>query len=306
MRGIDVVVMIFLLVFAGMGIYIIWLNLPTGSIEYGSPDSDLIYNITSKTNLQFYNNLRYKDKEIEYKFDKLCDDKKQQDVLRAFSILSNRTDLIFKSFLNESELLIYCSEIAPEPDQEDHFIAGEGGPTEIINASRYYVIKSGKISLFRDDKCSKPNIALHEILHALGFDHLPNKESIMYPVTDCRQQIDNEIIREINRLYSEKSYPDIVVLEASANRTGRYLSFSLTVANYGLEDANDVNLSVYADDKLVKSFDLDEIPIGRKKIFTVNNLKVQKSLSSLEFGAYQDPFNDLNEKDNDINLIFPN
>jgi hypothetical protein len=212
-------------------------------------------------------------------------------VEEAFSILEQRTVLEFYES-NSPEIDILCSELAPKPEDRSHFVAGEGGPTEIINTSVYYVIFSGKVSLFRDEKCSTPHIALHEILHALGFDHSSDKGSIMYPVTDCDQTLDNYIVDEINRLYEIPSYSDLGIQDIRADKSGIYLGFHIEVANYGFRDAKNVALKVYSQGELVKEFDLEDIPVGTRKFLDVKNTRVSKSANEIRFLVTTSPEED--------------
>ena len=112
-----------------------------------------------------------------------------------------------------------CSDITPEPTQKDHFVAGEGGPTLVINTTVYAIILEGKIALYRHEICDEPQIALHELLHALGFDHNSNSKSIMYPITNCAQELDDYIVQTINQLYSVPSRGDLLIEEIDANKS---------------------------------------------------------------------------------------
>ena len=183
----------------------------------------------------------------------------------------------------QPQIEILCSDVAPAAEEKNHFVAGEGGPTRIINASAYYVILGGKVSLYRSETCDEPKVALHEVLHALGFDHNQNPESIMYPVTNCRQHLDQYIIDTIDDLYKADSLPDLSIVDVSASKGGRYLFFDIGVANYGLRDASAVNLTVLADGNEVRSFDLQGITIGTKKVFSVQNLRIPTGTQHVSF-----------------------
>ncbi len=283
MKIIEVIVLLLLFFVLGFGTYILWLNLPGKSVEYQPYATD--YSGMEGNGIQFYPNMRYKDRVISYYIEPSCSDKKKLDVEESFSFLSVNTILRFTHGLsNDAEIKVLCSNIAPTAQEAGHFVAGEGGPSEVINASVYSVILSGKVSLYRDDKCGEPKVALHEILHALGFDHnYTSSKSIMYPTTQCDQTIDKYIIDKINSLYSVDSKTDLAIEKVNANKTGRYLSFEIVVINIGLKDALDSTLNVIADGENVKDFNLGKIDIGTKKVLTVQNIKIPSNSEKIRF-----------------------
>lgn len=293
MRVFYTIIMVLLLGMLGASSYILWQQykdfggipfITQGKPDFGSFSTNLSF--PEGNNSQFYPNMRYKDKRISYWIEPMCDYEKEQEMIGAFSILSEEAVLSFyPAVKDDAEISVFCSELAPEPEEEGHFIAGEGGPSRIINTSVYSVILTGKISLYREDKCDMPQIALHELLHALGFDHRHDKNSIMYPITSCDLQLDRSIIDEINALYSVPSKPDMIIERVSANRTGRYLNFEISVVNYGLEDASDVMLKVYSGGQEVKSFELKNMSIGLSKVLSVQNLKLSGDSDELLFSV---------------------
>ncbi|MBI5804094.1 matrixin family metalloprotease [Candidatus Pacearchaeota archaeon] len=273
MKAVDFLVLIILLGLLAAGSYFLWLNLPGEKIEFESYNANLSYNLPSESS-QFYPNMRYVEKDISYSVSRSCNAQKKLDVERAFATLEGITILNFYSSENSPEIVFSCSNISPEPEEEGHFVAGEGGPSIIINSSRYAVIKAGKVALYREEKCDTPQVAIHEILHALGFDHNNNKNSIMYPVTDCNQKIDETIIEEINRLYSEPSLGDLIIEKAEAEKSGRYLSAEVLLANYGLKDVQKSELEFLVNGKIIKSFEMNEINVGAKKSLSITNLRI--------------------------------
>jgi len=286
MRMLGVLFLILSFGFLGFGVYLLWLNLPGDPVEFQEYSADIPS--FEGNNSQFYSNMRYRDKVISYSIEDVCNVKKREDAAEAFSILSESTVLRF--FLDEenSEIRILCSDLAPEPKERGHFVAGEGGPSEVINASLFNVILSGKVSLFRTDKCEEPQIAMHEILHALGFDHNNNPGSIMNPVTNCNQEVDSYIIEEINDLYSKPSLPDLIIEKTSADKIGRYLDFEIIVSNIGLKDSKNASLVVKADSSEVKEFSLGIIEIGTKRILTVENVRVPRKFDKIVFSVVSD------------------
>ena len=283
MKIIDSIILILLIATLIFSLYVLNLYLPflPGSEEkfykFSANFSDQI-----SGNIQFYPNMRYKDRTISYSIENACPDSKKTDVARAFNIISGKTILEFYQSEN-GEIQIYCSELAPRPEERNHFIAGEGGPSKTINTTLFSVILLGKISLYRNEKCSTPNIAVHEILHSLGFDHNNNKDSILYPITSCDQQIDQYIIDEINKLYAYDSLPDLAIASADASKTGRMLDFEVHIYNIGLANATAPKLEVYANDKLAKEVELDNFDIGTRIRITITNIILPASANKITF-----------------------
>ncbi len=300
MRFLDFLILILLLFILGIGVVLLWTNIPNlpgqkvQQQEFNLDKKDLDFG----KGIQFYPRMRYKNRTISYTISDSCDSVKRKDIEKAFSILDQQTILNFKS-ISDGEISVLCSDIAPEPKEEGHFIAGEGGPSEIINTSNYAVILSGKVSFYRRTaECVRPNVALHEILHALGFDHNKNKESIMYPVTECGQILDGYIIDKINELYSVDSAPDLVIEKIKATKTGRYLGFEIAIGNFGLQNSLNSSLIVYSDETEVKTFYLENIDIGTRKILKVDNLRGPLTTDRLIFEVKSNE----NELDKDNNI----
>src|SRR3989344_331819 len=302
MKFLDFLILLLLFTIIGLGVYVIWFNLPIGP---GGYNTFSINTSKSESNsIQFYPNMRYVDKTINYYISNSCDFERMKNAQEAFLVIGDKTVLTFTKVGNPSDaqIRVLCSNIAPTPEEEGHFVAGEGGPSEIINSSRYAIILSGKVSLFRLTNCDSPNVAIHEILHALGFDHNGNEKSIMYPITGCDQEIDIYIINEIDRLYRADSLPDLVIEKGAANKTGRYLSFDITIANFGLKDSTDSDLSIYAGGELVKDFNLGEINIGTRKVLSVENLRVPRDSGDILFQVRTED-RELDDSNNEVKIL---
>lgn len=283
MELLDILVLLVLFVILGIGVYLLYLNVPRDPQPYQDFSLER-QGAIDENNLQFYPAMRYRDKSISYHISSACNATKKKDVERALSVLSQNTVLTFYEASQNAEMNILCSEVSPSTEEKGHFIAGEGGPSEIINTSRYAVILSGKVSLYRKTtQCVQPNIAIHEILHALGFDHINDPKSIMYPVTQCDQKIDEIIFDKINQLYSTLSLPDLAIEKVSAINKGPYVDFEIHIANYGLDDSLNSTLIVFTDKKNVKEYSLEKIPIGIKKILKVDNLRIPLQSKGISF-----------------------
>jgi hypothetical protein len=92
--------------------------------------------------------MRYPDRTITYFVSKNCSAKKTNDFLEAVEFSRAGDNLDFRQS-DKPDILVTCSNVAPEPNEEGHFVAGEGGPSVIVNATRYAVIMLGRIGLYR-------------------------------------------------------------------------------------------------------------------------------------------------------------
>ena len=284
MRLFETVLLIIMIGALLLGVYLLMDFWNKKTVDFQSFNAELTANLSDKTN-QFYPNMRYPDKLITYSIGGSCTDSNKIEIMSALATLSSKTVLRF-SEKDNGEIKYFCSNIQPSAEEEGHFIAGEGGPSEIINESVYFVILSGKVALYKPTNCDKPNVAIHETLHALGFDHTNKSSSIMYPITNCNQEIDQSISDEINRIYSIPSEADLLIESLDANIVGRYLNFNITVSNLGFKDADNAILKVYSEDKLVKDFSLNNIDFGTRKLLSVSVMLVGSNSRNLKFEVY--------------------
>lgn len=283
MGFLDFIVLIVLFVLLFTGVYFLWKGLPVETVDFETFYGNLSQGLPENSS-QFYPNMRYVDKNIGFSLSPNCSAKKQNDFIEATQIIERKTVLNF--FESDTpDITVSCSNISPKPAEKGHFIAGEGGPASIINASRYAIILTGKIALYRPESCDTPQIAVHEILHALGFNHNNNTESIMFPYTNCEQTIDQDIINEINRLYLEPSKADLIIESVSANKTGRYLNFDITVANHGLKSVPGSLLRISVGESTIQTFDIKELDIGARRKINVQNLKIPKNTQTISFSV---------------------
>ncbi len=275
--------------------------IPYNKIEfYSEPESSNFSLPTYNGEMQFYPNMRYQSKEISYKIGNECTLKKKNDMEIAFDIVENLTILNFYEVAGNEEISIACEE--KYITEEGLFIAGEGGPTKIIAGDEFNVIFNGNILLLRESKCPTPNIAIHELFHALGFNHSLNSGNVMYPVSNCNQDIGEDISELINKLYSYPSYPDLSFVNVSANIEGRYLNTNMTIKNIGLRDSEKAEIEIYADEKLVKKIELEPINIGEGRIITLGNIWIfNANIDTLKFIINSD-FNELEKENNKVIL----
>lgn len=287
----------FLMVVVLLGFY--WI-VPFNEVNFGSNEGNNNFNPDDSSNgMQFYPNMRFPTSEISYKIID-CPLGKKDNMEQAFDIISNKTILSFYSVSDNEEITITCD--SKNKIEGELFIAGEGGPVNITQTSNFSVIKKGQILLIKESECENPNIAIHELLHVLGFDHSANPKNIMYNISSCDQEISQDIINTINGLYSTPAYADLSIKNVSAIMNGKYLNANLTVINDGLAASKNSVLKIYADEKLVKEFDIEELGIGYGVRLTLTNIFVFRiSVSELEFFIdYSET--ELNKDDNKVIL----
>lgn len=281
---------------------VIYWFMPFGATEFfiKSPGhANFSLNSSVFENMQFYENMRYPDERISYQI-YTCVLQKENNMRRAFDILENKTILEFYPVNYDEEISITCDSKARI--EEGLFIAGEGGPTNITKTDNFNVILHGKILLIKESGCENPNIALHELLHALGFGHSSNRNNIMYNFSRCSQTMGEDIPNLINELYSYPSYADLSFENISAVMNGRFLDLNITIRNHGLKKAEEFNIKIYADDKLVKEFDSDELEIGMGRMIILTNLWISKlNFNELEV-SINSTFSELDKKNNKIIL----
>ncbi len=268
----------------------IYFFVPINTVNLTSPSffqnsSVSLNNSFGDSDLQFYNNMRYRSNRISYKISEDCSLQKKDDMKYALDIISNLTILEFYSSIYGEEITILCSDT--NVLQGDMFIGGEGGVTNVTVSGDFNVIFNGQILLIRDAKCPTPNIAIHELLHALGFDHSINPGNIMYETYDCSQTIGNEIPDFINQIYSVSEKPDLVFEDVEAVLNGKYLDANVSIRNAGLSYSPDSTLVISVDGKIVKTVDISSLGIGfgRKVGFTnlwINKINVNEITFSLE------------------------
>ena len=285
-KFLDFIFLTFLIAIVLTASYFLYLNVPTSAIDLTFSKDPSGIEIPLSNNIQFYPAMRYPNRIITYQMKDSCSSDRKLDAQKALSQIRQRTVLTFELVHNDPELTIECSKNSTkQPENEDHFIAGEGGPTKVINTTRYAVILEGSVSFFKEESCDSPIVAIHEILHALGFDHTSDKSSIMYPISKCDQVLKNSITNTIDELYSQPGYADLVVTEIKATKSGRYVDFNISIYNSGLLDVKEANLIVLGNQREIKSFELGEIKIGSTKFLSVTNLAGPRTFSELNFNV---------------------
>ena len=223
----------------------------------------------------FYPNIRFNHNNLSYFIESSCSYNRAKRMELAFSTIEEKVKIIsfYPETSRDADIMIGCSQDYIEKE-ENVFIAGEGGPTKIINTSLYNVILQGKISLFRKVSCDFPLVEIHELLHVLGFDHSKDEKSIMYNYSSCDQVISDDIVNNLILLYSVEPLADLYISEINATKKGRYLDFSIEVRNKGLINADNSQLIIKVQDQEIDTFDFGIIEFGGGKSLSVKNLRL--------------------------------
>ncbi len=272
----KVILSLFTLIAVAM-IILYWI-ISSGQVRF-TENSNPNFNVGNiSSNMQFYKNMRYPSSNISYKIENNCSLERRNAMEEALIYVENLTVLRFYPVSQNPEIAISC-DYKTIPSGEA-FVAGEGGPIKIIAEDNFDVILKGEVLLLRDSQCPRPNIEIHELMHALGFAHSKNPENIMYPVSDCSQTLGTDIPSKINELYSFPSYPDLKVSNVSASIKGIYMDMNLTVQNVGLANSTGGNLIIYADGTEVKNLSIDGLGIGDGLGIKLTNIIIPKIKTS--------------------------
>ncbi len=303
LKGIFLVVFVLIVVIGLMVYLFIPYNVnELNNMSFNKPgNSNSNFNIEgSYEGMQFYDNMRFPTTDISYRIGPECTLQKKASMKEAFEIIENKTLLNFYPVSFNEDITIACD--GETQIEGGMFIAGEGGPTNITVSGDLNIISKGKILLLRESKCSRPNIATHELLHVLGFDHSNNKENIMYDITSCKQIIGDDIPAFINEIYDIPSLPDLSFEDAEGNLNGKYLNANLSVRNQGLVKSPKTSILVYADDKKIKEISLNELDVGYGTKVSLYNIWVNKiSINEMRFVINSD-FDELSMSNNEITL----
>jgi hypothetical protein len=282
----------FLFMVIVFSLLILYWFVPFNSVQFTTSPVNSNFSLNSSVlpQMQFYPNLRYPSANISYYINtSLCSLQRESDMMQALAIIQNLTILNFYPVSSNPEIYMSCDNTVIV--NESYFVAGEGGPVNITQTQEFNVITKGEVLLLRDSTCQTPNVAIHELLHALGFVHSANPNNVMYPITSCDQTIGQDIPALLNSLYSVPHYPDLFLENVSATIHGRYLDSNISIVNNGLNDSSIANLVISANDNVVDVEAIPPIPIGAGITVTLTNDWV--------------PITNVSELEYNINATFP-
>lgn len=290
---------------------LVYQNLPLNPIEMKpiGITSEPITTINHGFTPVFEENLRFNHNNISYFIEPSCSNTRTSAMKEAFQIFQKKMGVIsfYEVDYKEADILVGCSEDFIEIG-EDIFVAGEGGPTEIINTTIFKIIQKGKVILYEKHNCELPVVELHELCHVFGFDHSLNPKNIMYNTSNCDQKITQDMIDLIKKLYSIKPLPDARITELSAVKKGRYVDFNITVSNDGLTDIDDIDLTLVANEKEIYTVHLNYIGIGYMKTLSATNIRLPSTnIKTIDFIIdYDSQIEELNEENNLIQMTISN
>jgi len=279
----------------------VYLFIPFNTTEFNlSPDSALlIANSSAESNdeLQFYPNMRFPSPDISYRIEN-CSVQREKDMNDAFEIIEEKTVLSFYAVKYGEEIKVTCNDTIII--EGNLFTAGEGGPVNVSIIGEFYVIESGKILLLKDSNCKTPNVALHELLHVLGFDHSEDSDSIMYEISECEQTMGYDIIDRINKIYSVPTQPDLVFENASALMHGQYLNIAYSIRNNGLKYSGISIIKILANEKEIQEIEIPAIEMGEGiQGYMINIFVKQIGIEEIEF-IIENDFEELHKLNNRI------
>ena len=283
---------------------IVYQNIPSAPIKLsgGEIEKEEFSVVSYGGTPVFLKNLRFNHNDISYSIDSFCSDVRRDAMVEAFGLFEWMTkDVSFYAVDGEADIDMECSDNFVMLGR-GLFAAGEGGPSRIINTSRFKLIEKGRIFLYNDPRCDYPIVELHELGHVFGFAHSEDPSNIMYNVSRCEQRMTADMIELIDALYEIEALADIRISNLSATGRGKYLDFNLTVLNDGLLDADDVELTIVSDGLVAEVFDVGDIDVGFGRTLCVVNLRLSsKNFDSVDF--YVDKDDVIREFDERNNVV---
>ena len=302
-------ILVLVAVLAALVFSIGWMynELPKAPVELTSDiaDPEPVQIIDYGATPMFSERLRFNHNDISFNIEESCSDTRSASMREAFQIFEDEMGIIsfYEVGVNGADISVGCSDdfIALGGD---FFAAGEGGPVNITNTSNFKTIQKGKIFLYSDQRCEKPLVELHELLHVFGFDHTLDPKNIMYNISRCDQEITQDMIDLINELYSIKPLADARISELAATKRGKYLDFNITVLNEGLLEIEAISLTLLSDDKVIDTIDLEGIGIGFGRTLRATNLKLPSlGIDTIDFVVdYEEIVEELDENNNLVQM----
>lgn len=238
------------------------------------------------TEIQFMPEIRFNHNNISYKYEPGCE-RREEKMNLAFETLENLSSQIsFYEDNENAEIIISCSKENVQKS-ENIFLAGEGGPSKILNLSMGALISEGTINLY-DQKneipCENPIVEIHELLHVLGYNHQSNKTSTLYPYYHCNQKIPSKIITHLDNLYSQEPKAEIFFNKLTATKHDNYFDYELEIKNEGLIPAEKVFLLIMSKNVQIDKTEFSTIEPGNGKSYTVQNQKLpSKNIDNITF-----------------------
>ena len=307
---VNLLVIIFLIsiiFFGGYYLYQKFVNPEADSILsfFGTGEDKNVLNVSSQAT-QLLPNLRFSEKRVSYFMSPECSSnpKATNNFRLARDAIEEGTGII--TFHPESkenaDILVTCSKETRET-AEGSLIAGEGGVSQYLKSTTYPVILKANVSLNEESSCDYPVVAVHELLHAFGFEHISNPEVILYPYVRCNQRIDSKMIEMLKNIYAIESLPDVYfnMNKTEAIRDGNYFNLTVQIENKGLVNSKSVVFNVYADGTKIFTRILDEVSLDAGSIIFLYDARLpsDNTLIKLELISTE---KELNKENNIVEL----
>ena len=173
-----------------------------GCPEYSRPNwSDAFprWNITSPTSI---GNPKWYTNHLTFIISENCSSPQRSKMLDAFSYLLNNT----KTSLSFTEVQDGCPDITVKCWSENIVPMFEEGVGEAVVTHKdegyYSVITNAEIKLSMGDQlCPRPNVQLHELLHAFGFSHTKDLTDLMHERFGCLKDMKASLKNDLAQIY---------------------------------------------------------------------------------------------------------
>jgi len=191
---------------------------------------------------------------------------------------------------------------------------------KFINITQFGIIQNATIELLTKSESRQlnskdmTNLALHEIGHAIGLQHV-NEDDIMNPTLTIPSNAVKEIsignTNNLQELYKSPAKPDLRIggvnaTKATFTRFGQnyfYLNISVEIQNVGLVDAKSFNVQLRTDSLVVNEASQAGLEIGNFLNVFHGNLRIDRNFTSVHVGIdTQNAIDELNETNNFVEI----
>lgn len=191
---------------------------------------------------------------------------------------------------------------------------------KFTDISQFGIIQNATVELLTKSESRQlnskdmTNLALHEIGHAIGLQHI-NEDDVMNPTLTIPSNAVKEIsisnTNNLQELYKSPAKPDLRIggvnaTKATFTRFGQnyfYLNISLEIQNVGLVDAKSYNIQLRADGLVVNEAPQVGLEIGNILSVFQGNLRIDRNFTSVQVNVdLDDNVDELDETNNFIEI----